>query len=68
VSHCSHGRSLGAFALSGVLATLLFDVRARDPITYSAVGVVLTVVATFACLIPAARATRIDPVIALRAE
>ena len=59
---------LGAFALSGVLATLLFDVGARDPITYSAVGVGLTVIATLACVIPAARATRIDPVIALRAE
>ena len=59
---------LGAFALSRVLGTLLFDVGARDPITYSIVGVMLAVVAMIACCIPAARATRIDPAIALRAE
>ena len=59
---------LGAFALSNVLGTLLFEVRARDPITYSAVGVMLALVAMLACYIPAARATRIDPVTALRAE
>ena len=59
---------LSAFALSRVLETLLFDVGARDPITYSTVGVMLALVAMLACYIPAARATRIDPVIALRAE
>jgi putative ABC transport system permease protein len=59
---------LGAFAFSRVLGTLLFEVGARDPITYSMVGVTLALVAMLACYIPAARATRIDPVIALRAE
>jgi len=59
---------LGAFALSRVLGTLLFDVTARDPFTYSIVGVTLAVVAMLASYLPAARATRIDPVIALRAE
>jgi putative ABC transport system permease protein len=59
---------LGALALSRVLGALLFEVGPRDPITYSAVGVMLALVATLACYIPAARATRIDPVIALRAE
>jgi putative ABC transport system permease protein len=59
---------LGAFALSRVLGTLLFEVGARDPITYSTVGVILALVAMLACYIPAARATRIDPVIALRAD
>jgi putative ABC transport system permease protein len=59
---------LGALALSRVLGTLLFEVGPRDPITYSAVGVMLARVAMLACYIPAARATRIDPVIALRAE
>jgi putative ABC transport system permease protein len=59
---------LGAFALSQVLGTLLFDVGARDPITYATVGVMLALVAMLACYIPAARATRIDPVIALRTE
>ena len=48
--------------------TLLFEVGARDPITYSTVGVMLALVAMLACYIPAARATRIDPVIALRTE
>ena len=59
---------LGAFALSRVLGSLLFEVGARDPMTYSIVGVMLAFVAMLACYIPAARATRIDPVIALRAE
>jgi ABC-type antimicrobial peptide transport system permease subunit len=59
---------LGAFALSRVLGTLLFEVTARDPVTYSLVGVMLALVAMLACYIPAARATRIDPMIALRTE
>jgi putative ABC transport system permease protein len=59
---------LSALALSRVLGTLLFEVTARDPITYFMVGVMLALVAMLACCIPAARATRIDPVIALRTE
>jgi putative ABC transport system permease protein len=59
---------LSAFVLSRGLGTLLFGVTARDPITYVTVGGMLAVVASIACCIPAARATRIDPVIALRAE
>ena len=59
---------LGASAISRMLGTLLFDVGPRDPITYSAVGLMLALVAMLACYIPAARATRIDPMIALRAE
>ena len=59
---------LGAFALSRVLGTLLFEVGPRDPITYSTVGVMLALVAMLACYIPAARATRIDPMTALRTE
>ena len=59
---------VGAFALSRVLGTLLFEVGPRDPVTYAFVGVMLALVATLACCIPAARATRIDPVIALRSE
>ncbi|OLE66434.1 MAG: hypothetical protein AUI36_07560, partial [Cyanobacteria bacterium 13_1_40CM_2_61_4] len=56
---------LGAFALSRVLGTLLFEVGPRDPFTYATVGVLLALVAMLACYIPAARATRIDPMIAL---
>jgi putative ABC transport system permease protein len=59
---------LGAFALSRGIATLLFGVTAHDPVTYFTVGMMLAAVAMLACYIPAARATRIDPVIALRAE
>lgn len=59
---------IGAFAISRVLGTLLFEVKPRDPITYAGAGVMLAAIATIACCIPAARATRIDPVIALRAD
>jgi putative ABC transport system permease protein len=59
---------IGAFAISRVLGTLLFEVKPRDPITYAAAGAMLAAIAAIACCIPAARATRIDPVIALRAE
>jgi putative ABC transport system permease protein len=59
---------LGALALSRVLATLLFDIAPRDPVTFSAVGGIVALVAMLACYIPAARATRIDPMVALRTE
>ena len=59
---------IGAFAISRVLGTLLFEVKPRDPITYAVAGVMLAATAAIACCIPAARATRIDPVIALRVE
>ena len=59
---------LGAFALSRVLGTLLFEVGPRDPFTYATVGVLLALVAMLACYIPAARATQIDLMIALRTE
>jgi ABC-type antimicrobial peptide transport system permease subunit len=58
----------GAFVLSGALRAVLFDVSGRDPATYVVVSAVLAVVATVACIVPAARAARIDPVVALRAE
>lgn len=58
----------GALALTRVLASLLFEVPARDPITFAAVGAILVLVALAACYIPAARATRIDPTFALRIE
>ena len=58
----------GAVAVSSVLANLLFEVPARDPITLAAVGTTLALVALAACYVPAARATRIDPTLALRSE
>jgi putative ABC transport system permease protein len=59
---------VGAFAAARLIATLLFDVPARDPLTFAAVGGAVTLVALLASTIPALRAVRIDPTIAMRAE
>lgn len=58
----------GAFAAASIMATLLFDIPARDPVTFAVVAAVVTLVAFVASAIPAVRAVHIDPTIAMRAE
>jgi putative ABC transport system permease protein len=58
----------GSAMLTRFLQSMLFDVKRTDPITYAAIGALLAVVTLLACLVPAYRATRVDPLIALRHE
>jgi ABC-type antimicrobial peptide transport system permease subunit len=57
-----------AFALARLLKTQLYDVSPNDPVTYIAVPIVLILVAGLAAFLPTRRATRVDPVVALRHE
>jgi hypothetical protein len=59
---------VAAVALSPVLEAQLFGVTARDTVTYVVVGAMLAAVALLACYVPAALATKIDPVVALRCD
>jgi ABC-type antimicrobial peptide transport system permease subunit len=59
---------IAALALTRLMASQLFGVSSNDPLTFVAVGSLLTLVALLACYIPARRAIRVDPMIALKYE
>ena len=58
----------GALATSRFLHTMLFEIHPSDPLTIVGVSVLLAVVGFAACYVPARRATRVDPIIAMRSE
>ncbi len=62
------GGLIGAFWLTGFMSSLLYEVSARDPITFVAVPLLLGGVGLVATLLPARRAVRVEPIVALRAE
>ena len=59
---------LASFGLTGLIASQIWGVSVTDPLTFSTVVVVVTAVGLAACLLPANRATQVDPLVALRHE
>jgi ABC-type antimicrobial peptide transport system permease subunit len=58
----------GAFAMTRLMSSLLYEVSAADPVTFAVVAALLSAVAMLACYVPAWRAMRVDPIVALRRE
>ncbi|OFW43355.1 MAG: hypothetical protein A3J29_20270 [Acidobacteria bacterium RIFCSPLOWO2_12_FULL_67_14b] len=69
--HAAAGVALGvpaAFILSRVMASMLFGVTTRDPLTFTTLPLAIVAVTTLACYLPARRASRVDPVVAIRTD
>jgi putative ABC transport system permease protein len=60
--------ALGAFLATRLMRSVLFGVTPTDPVTFAVVIVVMSITVIAACLVPASRATRVDPIVALRYE
>jgi ABC-type antimicrobial peptide transport system permease subunit len=58
----------GAYALTRTMRSLLFEVGPTDPLTFGLVALLLAVIGFIACYVPARRATKVDPLVALRYE